>query len=58
MDDRVPAEVIANMRSRIQTCRRLSTVTHRFRAGDILRQMAAQLEADIRRLEDEEATRP
>lgn len=51
-DDLATPELIANMRSRLQTCRRLSVATHDVRAGDTLRQMAAEIEADIQRLEE------
>ena len=50
-------EVIANMRLRLQTCRRLSVATSDLRAGDILRQMATEIEADIERLEEKKAAR-
>jgi hypothetical protein len=55
--DRVTPELIANMRSRLQLCRRLAVATHDLRAGDALRQMAEGLEADILRLEEKEAAR-
>jgi hypothetical protein len=51
-DERVSADVIAHMRSRLETCRRLAVATHDLRAGDILRLMAEELEADIQRLEE------
>jgi len=55
--DRVTPEVIANMRARLQLCRRLAVATRDLRARDALRQMAEELEADIRRLEEEAARR-
>lgn len=42
---------IANMRSRVEMCRRLAKTITDQRAAAILRQMADEGEADIKRLE-------
>ena len=46
-------DVIANMQGRLDQCRRLAKSTHDEGASRILRQMADEIEADIRRLEAE-----
>ena len=48
---RVDTKIIANMRARIDMCRRLADSTHDERTAKILRQMAAEGEDDIRRWE-------
>jgi hypothetical protein len=49
--------VIAKMRARVAQCRRLAATITDTRAAAILRQMADEGEADIKRLEAEEAAR-
>ena len=44
-------EMIANIRARIERCRRLASLTIDERARRILRDMADEDEADLRRLE-------
>lgn len=44
-------QTIANMRSRVARCRQLADSTTDPRTADILRQMADEGEADIRRIE-------
>jgi hypothetical protein len=44
---------IANMRSRMERCRRLARLTTDERMNDALRQMADEIEADAKRLEQE-----
>ena len=43
-------DVIAGMQARLQLCRRLAVATHDLRAGDALRGMAQEIEADIAKL--------
>jgi len=50
MDD----NVIANMRSRVEMCRRLAARTHDREIAETLRRIADEGEADIRRLETEQ----
>lgn len=45
------AELIAKMRGRIDQCRRLAKSTTDARAAEILRQMADEGEADLRKLQ-------
>ena len=52
MASEVSEGVIANMRFRLRVCRRLAVATHDLRAGDTLRAMAEEIEADIKRLEE------
>ncbi len=52
------AELAATMRGRIDQCRRLAKSTTDPRAAEILRQMADECEADLRRLEAETEARP
>jgi hypothetical protein len=52
MDD----EMMANIRARIERCRRLASLTIDERARRILRDMADEGEADLRRLEAGRAT--
>jgi hypothetical protein len=47
----VPDDVIANIRARIAQCRRLADLITDERTAAILRQMAEEGEADVRRLE-------
>ena len=49
------AELANKMRGRIEQCRRLAKSTTDARAAQILRQMADEGEADLRRLEAEMA---
>lgn len=49
-------DVISNIRSRVQRCRYLASMINDEKAARILRQMAADGEADIRRLETEADT--
>ena len=51
-------KIIANMRARVDMCRRLAETTHDERTAKILRQMADEGDADIRRLEAEAAAAP
>jgi hypothetical protein len=44
-------DVIPNMKARAEQCRRLARSTHDERAFKILRDMADEIEADIKRLE-------
>lgn len=53
MDERT----IANMRSRVARCRQLADSTTDPRTAAILRQMADEGEADIRRVEAEEKSK-
>lgn len=46
-------KTIANMRSRVAKCRQLADSTTDARVASILRQMADEGEADIRRIEAE-----
>ena len=46
-------EIIANIRSRVQRCRYLAGMINDPKAAEVLRQMAEEGEADIRRLEAE-----
>ena len=46
-------KTIANMRSRVAKCRQLANSTTDARVATILRQMADEGEADIRRMEAE-----
>lgn len=46
-------EVLLHIRSRVQRCRYLASVINDEKAAAILRQMAEEGEADIRRLEAE-----
>ena len=46
------AELIAKMRGRIDQCRRLAKSTTDPRAAEILRQMADEGEADLKKLQD------
>ena len=46
-------ELIANIRSRVERCRYLAGMINDQQAAEILRQMAAEGEADIKRLEAE-----
>jgi hypothetical protein len=50
MDD----ETLRNMRSRAATCRNLARTIGDQRTRKILEDMAGEIEADIRRLEDQE----
>ena len=43
--------VVANMRARIEQCRRLANALTDRRAADILLRMAEEIEADVARLE-------
>jgi hypothetical protein len=52
------AELIAKMRGRIEQCRRLAKMINDPRASQVLQQMAEDGEADIRKLQAEEAARP
>ena len=47
----MPDDVIANIRARAAQCRRLAQLITDEQAAAILRQMAEDAEADIRRLE-------
>jgi predicted DNA-binding protein (UPF0278 family) len=47
----VPEELISHMRARVEQCRRLAEMITDERAAAILRQMAEEAEADLRRLE-------
>ena len=47
----MPDDVIANIRARIAQCRRLAELITDDQAAAILRQMAEDGEADVRRLE-------
>ena len=47
-------ELLAKMRGRVEQCRRLAKATTDTRAAAILRQMADEGEADIKRLEARE----
>ena len=49
-------EIIANIRSRVQRCRYLAGMINDAQAAEVLRQMAEEGEADIRRLEAERDT--
>lgn len=51
-------DVIANMRARVATCRRLASSTQDARTANILRSMADEIESDIRRIEAERTNRP
>lgn len=51
-------DVIANMRTRVATCRRLASSTQDERTANILRSMAEEIEADMLRIEAERAGRP
>jgi hypothetical protein len=53
----VGQETIENMRSRVEKCRRLATMTNDARVAEVLRQMAEEVEADIAMLEAEELDR-
>lgn len=46
-------DVLRNMRERTQQARRLADLTHDPRVAQQLREMAAQIEADIERLQEE-----
>jgi hypothetical protein len=50
-------EILRKMRARVEMCRRLAKTITDPRAAKILRQMADEGEADIKRLEAEEAAR-
>jgi hypothetical protein len=50
-------ETIANMRSRVERCRRLAKSINDIRTAAILRQMADEIEADIAMLERAERDR-
>ncbi len=54
----VGKETIENMRSRVEKCRRLATMTNDARVANVLRQMADEVEADIAKLEAEEQDCP
>lgn len=47
----MPEDLIAHMRSRVEQCRRLAEMITDERAVAILKQMAEDGEADLRRLE-------
>jgi phosphoribosylpyrophosphate synthetase len=47
------SDPIANMRSRVEMCRRLAVNAPDARTAKILRQMADEGETDIKRLEEE-----
>ena len=49
-------DIVANMRARVAKCRSLAASTTDQRTAAILRQMADEGEADIRRLEAEAAS--
>jgi hypothetical protein len=51
----VPEDVISHMRARVEQCRRLAEMITDERAAAILRQMAEDGEADLKRLEAEQA---
>jgi hypothetical protein len=53
----VGEEVIAEMRARVEQCRRLARTTNDSRVAETLRQMANEGEADIAKLEAEEQNR-
>jgi hypothetical protein len=53
----VADNVIANMRARIEQCRRLANATNDAPAFAVLRKMANDIEADVKRLEAEAARR-
>ena len=46
-------DIIANIRSRVQRCRYLAGMINDQQAAEVLRQMAEEGEADIKRLEAE-----
>jgi hypothetical protein len=50
--------LIANVRDRVQRCRRLAAATTDRRAAEILLQMADEGEADLARLRADEAIKP
>jgi hypothetical protein len=50
-------DVIANIRSRVERCRRLAGMITDAQAAAVLRQMAEEGEADIQRLQAERAER-
>ena len=50
-------DLIAHLRSRVEQCRRLAGTINDERTAAILRQMAEEGEADIKRLEAEEGGR-
>jgi hypothetical protein len=47
----VPEDLISHMRARVEQCRRLAEMITDERAAAILKQMAEEGEADLRRLE-------
>jgi hypothetical protein len=51
----VPDDVISHMRARVEQCRRLAEMITDERAVAILKQMAEDGEADLKRLEGEQA---
>jgi hypothetical protein len=51
-------EVIAKMRGRVEQCRRLAQFINDPRTNEALLKMAEEGEADIRKLEAEEALQP
>lgn len=49
-------DIIANIRSRVERCRYLAGMINDQKAAEVLRQMAEEGDADIRRLEAERET--
>jgi hypothetical protein len=50
-------DVIANIRARVEQCRRLADLITNRETAELLRQMADDGEADVRRLEAEQRER-
>jgi len=50
------SDLIAHMRARVEQCRRLANMITDERAAEVLRKMAEEGEADIRRLEAQEGS--
>ena len=50
----MPEDLISHMRARVEQCRRLAEMITDERAAAILKQMAEDGEADLRRLEGEQ----
>ena len=49
--------VIAEMRARVEQCRRLARTTNDAHVAEVLRQMADEVETDIAKLESEQQDR-
>jgi hypothetical protein len=48
----VDAQTVANMKARVAQCRRVAAMTHNSEIIEIMLRMAAEGEADIKRLEE------